>query len=278
MRAIVSCLTNSVGRFGAGGAIENVRAAGLEYLELPIRTAGAKSIFGDEPLVTTEASTSDLTAVKSLLSDHGVKLASSNITSGNPLQREVVDVTKRKLGIAAELGVNLVVGGAGEAEDAEQLAQLYAHLREIGDCAATHGITYCFETHPGICVNHRYMLQTMEELQHPNLRINFDTGNILYYNENIVVEVGLAKVSHYVKHLHLKDSQGNPGEWYFPALGYGGAVDFLQVLHIMRGCGFTGPYSLELEGIRGEPELSLAETQQRIIDSVDTLESCGYFD
>ena len=161
-----------------------------------------------------------------------------------------------------------VVGGAGEADGQEQLEQLYAHLREIGDYAARHGITYCFETHPGICVNHRYMLQTMNALDHPNLRINFDTGNILYYNENICVEVALAKVCHFVKHLHLKDSQGNPGEWYFPALGYGGAVDFLQVLHTMRNCGFTGPYSLELEGIRGEPELSLADYQKRVVDSV----------
>jgi inosose dehydratase len=278
MPPIVSCLTNSYGRFGARGAIENLRAAGLEYLELPIRAAGSQSIFGDEPLVTTESSGADVRAVLSLLADHGVQLASCNITSGNPLQRDVVDVTKRKLDIAAELGVQLVVGGAGEAADTEELAQLYKNLREIGDYAATHGITYCFETHPGICVNHRYMLLTMEELQHPNLRINFDTGNILYYNNNICVEVALAKVCPYVKHLHLKDSMGNPGEWYFPALGYGGAVDFLQVLHIMRGCGFRGPYSLELEGIRGEPELTLANYQQRIIDSVDTLKSCGYFD
>lgn len=278
MRPIVSCLTNSYGRFGARGAIENLRDAGLEYLELPIRTAGTKSIFGDEPLLTTEATADDLRTVQKMMADHGLQLASCNITSGNPLQREVVDVTKRKLDLAAELGATLVVAGAGEAEDEEQLTQLYAHLREIGDYAAAHGITYCCETHPGICVNHRYMLKTMEDLQHPHLRINFDTGNILYYNENIAGDVSLAKICHYVKHVHLKDSRGNPGEWYFPALGYGGAVDFVQVLHIMRNCGFRGPYSLELEGIRGEPELSLAEYQQRIVDSVQTLRQCGYFD
>ncbi len=92
------------------------------------------------------------------------------------------------------------------------------------------------------------------------------------------MKLRLAKVCHYVKHLHLKDCIGNPGEWYFPALGYGGAVDFLQVLHLMRNCGFQGPYSLELEGIRGEPELSLADYQQRILESVETLKTCGYFD
>lgn len=276
MAAIVSCLTNSYGRFGARGAIENIRAAGLEYLELPIRTAGTTSIFGDEPLLTTDSQSDDLRQVERMLSDQGVKLSSCNITSGNPLDRAVVEITKRKLDLAADLGVALVVAGAGEAADDEQLACLYAHLREIGDYAAGKNVVYCCETHPGVCVNHREMLKTMNDLQHDHVRVNFDTGNILYYNENICVEVALAKVSHFVKHLHLKDSRGVPLEWYFPALGYGGAVDFMQVLDVMRGCGFEGPFSLELEGIRGEPELSLADYQRRIVDSVDTLRACGY--
>ncbi len=278
MQAIISCFTNSYGRFGARGAIENLRDAGLEYLELPIRTAGTESIFGDEPLVTTESTPEDLNLVGRMLNDHGLKLSSCNITSGNPLDPQVVDVTQRKLDLAAELGVSLVVGGAGEAEDDEQLEQLYDNLRQIGDYAAGKGIIYCFETHPGICVNHHYMLRTMQDLDHPHLKLNFDTANLFYYNTNVCCEVALAKVCPYVKHLHLKDCMGTPGEWYFPALGYGGAVDFLQVLQIMRDSGFRGPYSLELEGIRGEGELSLEQYQQRVLDSVDTLKSCGYFD
>lgn len=278
MPPIISCLTNSYGRFGGLGAIENIRAAGLEYLELPIRTAGVQSIFGDEPLLTNESGSEDVRRVQQLLSDHGVKLSSCNITSGNPLEESVVEITQRKLDLAADLGVELVVAGAGEAADKEQLQQLHTNLRRIGDYAAERKIVYCCEAHPGICVNHRYMLKTMEALQHPNVKINFDTGNLLYYNENACVEVALAKICHDVRHLHLKDSQGIPGEWYFPALGYGGAVDFLQVLEVMRSCRFPGPYSLELEGIRGEGELPLADYQQRIIESVATLRDCGYFD
>ena len=70
----------------------------------------------------------------------------------------------------------------------------------------------CFETHRGLCVNHREMLHLMNELQHPALRLNFDTGNILYYNENIHGEVALAKACHLVKHVHLKDTPGRMGD------------------------------------------------------------------
>ena len=278
MTRIISCLTNSYGRFGAQAAIEQVRDAGLEWIELPIRTTGADSIFGDEPLLTDQATSNELSAVTRRLADHDVRLSSCNVTSGNPLDPAVLAVTFRKLDLASDLGVDLVVGGAGEARTDDDLSALYANLRQIGDHAGKRGITYCFETHPGICQDHGGMIDTMHELEHPHLSLNFDTANILYYNQPINGEIALAKVCHLVRHMHLKDSQGEFQHWYFPALGFGGAVDFVRVLDLMSVCGFEGPYSLEIEGIEGEGELSLEETHQRIVDSVDHLRQCGYFD
>jgi len=278
MPAIVSCLTNSYGRFGAQAAIERLPSAGIHHVELPIRTAGTDSPFGDQPLVTSQSTLDELKRVDRLLEQYGMTVSSCNVSSGNPLDPDVAAVTKRKLDLATHFGVNLVVGGAGEAETDEELETLYRHLQEIGDYAAKLEITYCFETHPGICQDHRQMLDTMQALDHPQLKLNFDTANILYYNENLNGETALAKVCHHVRHVYLKDSQGDYGKWYFPALGRGGAVDFVRVLQLMSTCGFSGPYSLEIEGIAGEGELSLDEYHQRIVDSVDHLRTCGYFD
>ena len=122
------------------------------------------------------------------------------------------------------------------------------------------------------------MIDVMYELEHPQLRINFDTANILYYNQPINGEIALAKVCPWVSHMHLKDSHGEFHDWYFPALGHGGAVDFVRVLELMEVCGFEGPYSLEIEGIEGEGELTLETTHQRIVDSVEHLKICGYCD
>ena len=113
MTCIISCLTNSYGRFGAQAAIEKVRDAGIEWIELPIRTDGSDSIFGDDPLLTDQATPDQLSEVARRLAAHDVRLSSCNVTSGNPLDPEVLAVTLRKLDIAAELGVELVVGGAG---------------------------------------------------------------------------------------------------------------------------------------------------------------------
>ena len=278
MSNIISCFSNSYGRFGAQEAIRSLRAAGLQHLELPIRNCGVPSFFRDEPLLTEQSTRDDLKRVDEMLAEREISVSSCNITSGNPLQRSVTDVTRKKLDLAAHFGVTVVVGGAGEIPDESSRGELYRNLREIGDHAEQLGITYCFETHPGICVHHNGMLEAMRDLDHPNLKLNFDTGNILYYNENVNGEIALAKVCHHVRHVHLKDSNGVAGEWYFPALGCGGEVDFVRVLQILRDCGFTGPYSLEIEGIEGEGDLPPEAYQERIAESVEYLRICGYFD
>ena len=54
----------------------------------------------------------------------------------------------------------------------------------------------------------------------------------------------------YVVHMHLKDSRGGYRDWYFTAMGDGGAVDFARIGEITNNAGFFGPYSLEIEGIQ----------------------------
>jgi inosose dehydratase len=249
---------------------------GVEWLELPIRTAGAPAFFGDEPLVTTDAMPADVTNLRRRIAHAGLRLSSCNVTSGNPLDPKVPEITLKKLNLAASFQVALVVGGAGEAETVAEGEVLYRHLRAIGDHAARLGLVYCFETHPGLCQHPDSMREAMKRLDHPHLKLNFDTGNLLYYNENIDVAEALNQVRDHVRHVHLKDTNGTYREWHFPALGAGGAVDFARVKQLLDEVDYTGPYSMEIEGIEGEPELSLADYQNRIADSVTHLKRCGF--
>jgi inosose dehydratase len=278
MPPIVACHTNSYGHLGGVAAIENIRAAGLDCVEIPIRRGGFRSRMGDPPLVTTDSTLAELDRVDRLLASHGVRATSCTCMAGNPVEEAAVAVMQRQLDLASHFGVKFVVADAGAAGDDGERGRTYANLQRFGDYAAKLGITVCFETHRGLCVNHREMLQVMADLAHPHLRLNFDTGNILYYNEHICGEVALAKVCHLVRHVHLKDSSGRFAEWNFPALGRGGGVDFLRVYQILRDCGFRGPYSIEIEGIADEPELTLAEYQARVVESVAYLRTLGYFD
>lgn len=272
----LSCLTNSYGRFGPLAALDRLPETGIRLLELPIRTAGVPSFFMETPLLTDTSSRDEVEQVRRQLVRAGLQLSSCNITSGNPLEIGVLELTLRKLDVAAQLGVPLVVAGGGEIHSDADWPMLVDHLRRIGDAAARHGITYCCETHPGTCRNADGMLELMRRVDHPQVRLNFDTGNIFYYNDNPDMLEELRRVLPFVRHLHLKDTSGKFRDWCFPAFGRGGAVDFAAVRVILEGAGYDGPASLEIEGIQGEPELTLEQTQERIRESVAHLAACGY--
>jgi L-ribulose-5-phosphate 3-epimerase len=278
MPPLIACHTNSYGRHGAVAAIEHIRDAGIEWIELPIRTAGFRTRWGDAALVSTDSTFADLSHVDALLERHGVHVVSCTCLAGNPLDPANTELVRRKLDLASHFGVAVAIIDAGWADDETGREQIYARLREIGDYADKRGITACCETQRGLCLNHREMLTTLNEVNHPRIRANFDTGNLLYYNERIQAEVALAKVCHLVGHVRLKESLGVPGEWHATALGNGGAVDFLRTYQIMRDCGFRAPFSIAIEGVEGEPDLSLAEHHQRVVESVKYLRGIGYFD
>ena len=277
MPATIACSASSYGPYGAQAAIPHLRQIGLQYLELPILTQGQPTRYGEEPLITSTASEKDTQRVLHFIHDHGVRLSACQIDTGNPLFKSARQVLKRKMDIAAQLGVKLVIGNGGELESSDQRGSLLAALQELGDHAQTLGLTYCLDMQPGICRSHRGMLELMRELQHPQIWLNFDTGALFYYNEEPVLEIALLKVAPLLRHLNLSDSIGEFDYWYFPALGYGGAVDFMRVFQIMRDMAFPAPFSIHVDGIEGEHDLPLAVYQQRVADSVMTLRECGYF-
>src|SRR4051794_14433098 len=84
MPALIACHTNSYGHLGGALAIASIRAAGLEHVEFPIRTAGFRSRRNDPPLVTTESTLSELSAVERLLEQAGVAVSSCTCIAGNP--------------------------------------------------------------------------------------------------------------------------------------------------------------------------------------------------
>ncbi|MBS0263731.1 MAG: sugar phosphate isomerase/epimerase [Planctomycetes bacterium] len=278
MPPILACHTNSYGHLGGAAAIQNVREAGVQYLEIPIRTAGLRSRYDDPPLITTDSTLADLQQLDRTLRAADVSVCSFTCLAGNPLDPANVALMCRKLDLASHFGVKWVVGDAGSAESDADRDTVYSHLRQIGDYAGQLGIIVCLELQRGLCLNHREMLRVMAELQHPALRLNFDTGNLLCFNESIQGEVALAKSCHLVKHVRLKDSSGRFGDADFPTLGRGGAVDFLRVYQILRDCGFKGPYSIEIAGAPSDGEFTLPDYQARIIESVSYLRRLGYFE
>jgi inosose dehydratase len=280
MPRIVSCYSNTYGPPGVRTAIEGIARAGLNRVELALRGHDFGGlVIPESAVVTMKTEPRERDAFQEQLRTLGVEVSGCNVGGADLRTTEGFELTSSRIAFAnAAFRAPVAVSGAGQPGDAAGRLVVIDHLRRLGDQARGLGMLLTLETHKGPTQNASAMLELMAELDHPAIRLNFDTGNIAYYNRGADPVTELEKVKHLVGSVHLKDNRGGFEDWYFPALGDGGAVDFRRVRKILDGVDFAGPYTIEIEGIGDEPEPGPEERHRRVARSVDHLRSCGYFD
>ena len=254
MKNLLSCNLGSYRRY-RDTAYAHLQKIGVRHVEIP----------APRP--------EDAEAVNEVLAYFG--LSAATLMVRGDLQNEgVADEFLPGLQAAQKMGVSVVFTSlkAGDLP----LDTAYARLRKIGDVAARHGVTVALETHPDLCENGAVALRTVQAVNHPNVRINFDTANVCYYNEGVDVLAELRKIAPFVAGVHLKDTNGGYKTWHFPTLGQG-VVNYREVFAIMNGVGMRGPFTMELEGIQGQ-NLNLREQHASVEQSVAHLRSIGGVD
>ena len=265
-----------------GGRRADPRRPGIDHLELALRGHNFGGLVIPESAVITEkADDATVEAFRDHLGRHGVKVSGCNVggadirTRGGRRADRAPDplrgalVRRRRSASPAPASRPTPTSGPSIVE----------HLRRLGDTAASVGITLALETHKGPTQNADGDARP-DGRGRPS-RTSGSTsipGNIAYYNQGVDPCDELEQVKHLVRNVHLKDNRGGFEDWYFPAVGDGGGVDFVRVREILDGVGFTGPYTIEIEGIGGEPEPGLEGRQERVGGASQHLRSCGYFD
>ena len=207
----------------------------------------------------------ELTATRVALERHGL-VASSLHGECDVHRADVAKQISAQMESFAALGARIMFVSA-KADDLP-LPTVYGRLREVGEAAARQGVTIVLETHPDLVTNADVALATMQGVDHPNVRINYDTANIYFYNAGVDGVAELRRMAPYVAAVHLKDTDGGYRSWHFPALGRG-VVRFREVFDVLDGAGFAGPCTLEIEGIEGEQR-----TERMVCDRI--AESVGY--
>ena len=146
---------------------------------------------------------------------------------------------------AVKMGVSLILSSIKAGEELSPKVRDW--LRKMGDEAAKRGITVALETHPSLLHNGDVALKTMEAVNHENIKINFDTGNISFYTEGADAVTELKKIAKYVVSTHLKEHSGAFQAWEFGTLGTG-VVNFAGIRQVLEGIGFQGPFILQAAG------------------------------
>lgn len=211
---------------------------------------------------------------RELADQHGVQIVT--VATGAELgNAESVAAFRDVMANTAALGATLVFVSLRAAEGTEW-PDVRSQLRDLCDEAAELNLTLSMETHPPYGTNGDTARRTIEDVDHPRLRYNFDTANVYYYNEGTDSVTELKKVLDYVASVHLKDTDGLPQSANFPVLGQG-VVDFPEVFRLLGERGFTGPYTLELEGtsVAGK---DLEGRHQAVVECMEYLRSIGAVD
>jgi sugar phosphate isomerase/epimerase len=195
---------------------------------------------------------------------------SGGVHLDNPGQ---VATLERAIDGAVELGTKVIFLSAAPGEGT--LESGIAPLRRLGERAHKAGVTLSIETHLPYGFNAATIRRTLDAANSKGLGWNYDTANIYYYNEKGTDGVAELKQGlDLVASVHLKESaKGEPKSFDFPVLGQG-IVNFPAIFKLLGGRGFSGPYTLELEGalMDGHPT---AVRVERVKACVDYLRSIG---
>ncbi len=248
-RTKLACRPASYGPFEQV-AYAHLAGLGIRHVEIPVPPAGS-TVLRD-------------------LARHG--LSASSLQGQIDLGRDDIEAQlESQFTAVRSSGANLLFISAKAEPHARDTA--IDRLRRAGVAAARHGVTIALETHPDLVTNADVGRQTMEAVDQPNVRINFDTANVYFYNHAVDAVEELRKILPFVASLHLKDTDGGYRHWHFPALGRG-VVNFRGIFELLDQAGFAGPCTLEIEGIEGEDK-SERLVCDRIAESIGYLRGLG---
>jgi L-ribulose-5-phosphate 3-epimerase len=280
MNRVISCYSNAFGPAGVHTAAQALAEIGLGQIELALKPHDFGGlVIPESVLVTERTDPATVTEFLAFLGACHVEVSGCNVGGGDLRTGEGFEITASRMRFASRtFGARLAVGAASQPTNPAERAVVIDHLKQLGDLAESLGMNLSLETHKGPTQNAGAMLALMAEVDHPRVGLNFDTGNIAYYNAGADPVTELDRVKHLVRSVHLKDNRGGFEDWYFPAFGDGNAVDFRRIREILDDVGFNGPYTIEIEGIGGEPEPGLDARRDRVARSVEHLHSSGYFD
>lgn len=250
-------------------AYRELSALGIRNVEVPAPPGGSDAAFVPELMEPA-----DLERLKERF--QRLNLAAVSVGAYcDVTQPRQAGALKRRIDFARSLGAQNVVTDATrrDALDRDERRKLANALRYLGDYAADRGIRIALETHGGVTRNGALAGEVLDAVDHPAVGVNYDTGNIYYYNDDLDPAEDVKQVADRVVQVHLKDTAGGKGEWQFTALGEG-RVNFPAIIAVLRGVGFAGPYSLELEGRQGS-DLNRAGHRAEVQKSLAYLRAIG---
>ncbi len=251
---------------GAKSLVTKVKSAGLAAVQLaldPIRAKDWREAESREALRIGKIEI--LSGMMGMKGEDYSTLESIRATGGvrpDSTWAENLAAAKSNAEIAKRLKIPLVTFHAGflPHEPGPERSKMLDRLRQIADVFAAGGVRVALETGQESADT---LLGVLDELERPNVGVNFDPANMVLYGMGDPV-AAVKKLAGRILQFHIKDAvpTSTPGTWGEEVAAGTGSVRWGQFFEAIRGI----PGSLVIEREAGERRLEDVATAKALIE------------
>ena len=193
-----------------------------------------------------------------------------------------LDKIKEGIEVALILGTDkimLPIGGKDGLSREDSRKNVIAGLKDAVEIGEKAGVIVTVEHFPDYRSPFIISADVNEALKEiPDLKITFDSGNVLIGEENPVQ--GFLNSRDSIVHTHFKDwtlstdkkgKKALDGRYYSPALIGEGIVDHKSVLRVMKNAGYNGYINLEYEGNKYNPREAMIKGLKTLQDIMEEI-------
>ena len=223
--------------------LKQIKTAGYQTTGLLTRTK-------DEPFIGADATPEYLGRLKQRIAASGLKANMGALRSRHniPLDESIKEV-RQQIANAETLALpSLLTFGV---DKPEEYAHYYKVMREAAAYAQERRIKLVMKPHGGGSGASDEIVAAMKAVDHPNFKIWYDAGNIIYYTGKNPVEE-LKPIARHVTGFCAKDCAALKSD---VMVQFGtGTVDFAAVFGTLKAAGFDGPIMVECCKVGATPE------------------------
>lgn len=238
--------TNLCKGFTFEKALEIVKNSGFDYVE------PSSIINMCEHIDPADITVQYASEIKELLHKKGLKCYAVSGHVDLTEERQFRDFLK-KIEFTGRIGAKMINTNSGPVK---RIDVFYENMKKIIEAAEKWDVIIGLESHGDIISTAKESVKVFEYFHHPLVRLNYDTGNVLFYSEGKADVAEDIKYGYeYLSHLHLKDISIQGRAVRYTPIGEGD-VNFPEVFRSLREMGKSIPCGYEIpvhvKGVLGD--------------------------
>lgn len=256
---LIGCFNRPWTSWSFDDALKQITATGYQ-------TTGILSRTRNEPFIGVDATPEYLARLKQRIADTGLKANMGALRSRHNIpQDESIKEVRKQIENADALSLPyLLTFGVDRPEEYEHY---YKVMSDAAAYAQERNIRLVMKPHGGASGSSAEIVAGIKAVAHPNFKIWYDAGNIVYYTGRDPLEE-LKPIAQHVTGFCAKDCGAVKGD---VMIQFGtGKVDFAGVFSALGSAGFDGPIMVECckVGATAEETMANARANREFLERV----------